>query len=572
MSTIRKKFLVVLLFFNSFITYSQHNPSQWGDLGNGRYRNQILPSDYSDPDVLRIGKDYYLISSTFQLAGGVVIMHSRDLVNWKTIGYVVNNLPEQLKDKRFDYTVMDHYNKGIYAPSLRYHDKKFWVFFTTYNRGGFYVATSKKITGPWNLQLMKDKHGNDLYGLDWDDPCPLWDDDGKAYLVASNPGKNWFPILFQMSADGTQLLDADVEKMKIKTLNQTDRGTNILPNANSGEGNKLFKKDGFYYLYHNEVPPGKDRRAVMIRSKNLYGTKPDGTPGKPGDPGLYDISPQGTQTYWMVHPDSTGSRFDQGGIIDTPDGKKWYFLTHQGGGYSNGRPISLLPITWVDGWPMAGIDHDNDSIAEPVWEAEMPVLGYPKTYPQGSDEFNKKKLDPQWQWNYQPRADKWSLTDRKGFLRLYAFKPLLPNTFFKAGNTFCQRYVKSERCEANAKIELSEMANGQEAGFVHFNGGVSFCSFGVVQEANVRKIKYNHNGKIETGADFSSNTIYLRSVVDKKGLNTYCYSADGVNFTQFGGQYEVKWGKYRGDYIGIFNYNNLEESGFIDVDWFHYEF
>lgn len=563
----------ILLIFNCLITYSQHNPSKWGDLGNGRYRNQILPSDYSDPDVIRVGKDYYMVSSTFQFSGGIVILQSRDLVNWKTIGYVCNNLPEELKDKRFDYTVMDHYSKGIYAPCLRYHDKKFWVFFTTFNMGGFYLATSKRITGPWKIQLLKDKNGKELFGLDWDDPCPFWDDDGKAYLVASKPGNNWFPILFQMSPDGTHLLDADVEKMRIQTLDQTDRGTNILPKAMWGEGNKILKMNGYYYLYHNECF-GKDydRRAVMIRSKNIYGTKLDGTPGSPGTSGLYDISPQGSQTYLMLHPDSSGGRFDQGGIVDIPDGEKWYFLTHQGGGYINGRPISLLPITWIDGWPMAGIDHDKDNVAEPVWEAEKPIMGYPKTYPQGSDEFNKKKLNPQWMWNYQPRPDKWSLTEHKGFLRLYAFKPLKPHTFFKAGNTICQRYVKSEKCVATIKMEISGMSNGQESGLVHFNGGSSYCSFGIVQEGIRRSIKYDNDGKTQTSAVISSNTIYLRSVVDSNGFNTYYYSEDGANFIQFGGQYELKWGGYRGDNIGIFNFNNVEEKGFIDIDWFHYEF
>ncbi len=552
---------------------AQHDPSRWGDLGNGKYRNMILPADYSDPDAIRIGKDYYMVSSTFQFSPGIVILHSRDMVNWSTIGAVVENLPEQLKDKRFDYTVMDHYNKGIYAPSLRYHDKKFWVYFTTYNKGGIYVATAKKITGPWNVQLMKDKNGVELFGLDWDDNCPFWDEDGKAYMIASNPGENWFPILFQMSPDGTQLLDADINKMKIKTMDQTDRGTYILPNATWGEGNKIFKKDGYYYLYHNECfGKDHDRRAVMIRSKNLYGTKSDGTPGKPGDPGLYDISPQGTQTYLMVHPDSTGGRLDQGAILDTPDGKKWYFLTHQGGGYENGRPIALLPVTWIDGWPMAGNDYDNDKIGEPVWEAEMPVTGQKKTFPQGSDEFNSKKLHPQWMWNYKPRADKWSLTERPGHLRLYAFKPLVEDNFFKAGNTIAQRYVKSNHVQADIKIDISQMAVGQEAGMCHFNGGKDFCTLGVNMTENGKIIRYNHNGNILDGAKITSSAIWIRSVVDEKFVNTYFFSTDGVTFQPFGGKYTMKWGGYRGDNVGVYNYNNDKDAGYIDVDWFHYKF
>lgn len=553
--------------------FAQHDPRSWGDLGNGKYRNMILPADYSDPDVIRMGKDYYMVSSTFQFSPGIVILHSRDMVNWRTIGAVVDNLPEQLKDNRFDYTVMDHYNKGIYAPSIRYHDKKFWVYFTTYNKGGIYVATAKKITGPWNVQLMKDKNGVELYGIDWDDNCPFWDDDGKAYMIASNPGENWFPILFQMSPDGTRLLDGDINKMKIKTMDQTDRGTYILPNATWGEGNKIFKKDGYYYLYHNECfGKDHDRRAVMIRSKNLYGTKPDGTPGKPGDPGTYDISPQGTQTYLMVHPDSTGGRLDQGAILDTPDGKKWYFLTHQGGGYENGRPIALLPVTWVDGWPMAGSDYDNDKIGEPVWEADMPVLGNKKTFPQGNDEFNSKKLHPQWMWNYQPRAGKWSLTERPGYLRLYAFKPLVENNFFKAGNTIAQRYVKSNHVQADVKIDISGMAVGQEAGMCHFNGGKDYCTLGVKMTVDGKVIKYNDNGNVQEGEKITSSAIWIRSVVDEKCVNTYFFSTDGITFHPFGGKYTMKWGGYRGDNVGIYNYNNRDEAGYVDVDWFRYQF
>lgn len=563
----------LVLFFFCAIAYSQHDPNRWGDLGNGKYRNMILPADYSDPDVLRVGKDYYLISSTFQFSPGIVVLHSRDLVNWKTISAVIQNLPDQLKDQRFNYNVMDHYSKGIYAASIRYHARKFWIYFTTYNGGGIYVATSKNIKGPWKVQLMKDKNGVELFGLNWDDNCPFWDDDGKAYMIASNPQKNWFPILFQMSADGTTLLDADINKMKIKTLDQTDRGTNILPDATWGEGNKIFKKDGYYYLYHNECF-GKDydRRAVMIRSKNLYGTKPDGTPGKPGNPGLYDISPQGTQTYVMVQPDSTGGRLDQGAILDTPEGDKWYFLTHQGGGYENGRPIALLPLRWIDGWPMAGIDHNHDTIAEPIWEAEKPIQGQKKSFPQGSDEFNSKKLHPQWMWNYQPRANMWSLKERPGFLRLKAYKPLIENDFFKAGNTICQRYVKSKHVQIEIKLDISRMAIGEEAGLSHFNGGKDYCTLGIKMDENGKSIKYNLNGHFEIGELINTTYLWIRSEINENCINSYFYSTDGINFKQFGGRYQLKWGGFRGDHIGIYNYNNLSEKGTVDIDWFHYSF
>ena len=570
--------LLLLILISLTCIYAQHNPGRWGDLGNGNYRNLILPADYSDPDVLRMGKDYYMISSTFQFSPGIVILHSRDLVNWKTIGSVVKNLPKELKDDRFNWTVMDHYNLGIYAPSLRYHEGKFYCYFTTFNKGGIYVAIAKKITGPWHVQLVKDKNGKELTGINWDDNCPLWDDDGKAYMVTSNPprtppGDYWFPILFRMSWDGTQLLDGDVEKMKIITPDQTDRGTNILPKSTWGEGNKVFKKDDYYYFYHNQCyPPNNDRRATIARSKNIYGTHPDGTPGTPGNAGLYDMSPQGNQAYLLLHPDSTGGRFDQGAIIDSPDGKKWYFFTHQGRGYPYGRPDALFPVKWIDGWPMAGTDYDNDKIGEPQWEAAKPVQGQKRSFPQGSDNFTSEKLDPQWAWNYQPRDDKWSLTERKGYLRLYAFKPLKESTFFKAGNTLSQRYVWSETTQADIKIDISGMALGQEAGLCHFNGGKNYCTLSVKITDIGKVIRYNDNGKIVEGEPIQSTTVWMRSIVDAKFQNSYFYSEDGKNFKPFGGVYQLCWGGYRGDNVGIFNYNNFGEKGYVDVDFFQYKF
>jgi len=548
----------------------------WGDRGDGTFTNPILPGDYSDPDVILVGSDYYLVSSTLQLSGGVVILHSKDLVSWETIGYVSTDPASQFHDSRFSYTEMNLYNSGVYAPSIRFHDGRFWVYVTTWPNGGFVVATAANPAGPWAIQLMRDKNGDPLDALSWDDPCPFWDDDGKAYLVASKPGKFWYPILFQMTPDGTQLLDATVAKMRLETSDPTDRGTNIYPQAILGEGNKIWKMRGYYYLFHNDNG-GDTRKAVMIRSKNLYGTLADGSPGGPGHPGRYDKSPQGTADYIMIHGDAEGKttgRFDQGSLVSSPDGAKWYFLTHQGAGYTNGRPVSLFPVTWIDDWPMAGADSNNDGIGEPVWTVAKPVAGQPVMFPQGSDEFSDATLHPRWQWNYQPRADKWSLTARPGYLRLSAFKPLSTGDFFKAGNTIAQRYLKGNSVQVDVKIDIGNMADGEEGGLCHFNGGADYATIGVAQSGPKRTLRYKHNGTTASGDEIpaSITTIWLRSQVDKAGRNTYYVSYDGTGFTQFGGIFALKWGGYRGDYIGIYNYNNLGESGSIDVDWFHYSF
>jgi beta-xylosidase len=175
-------------------------------------------------------------------------------------------------------------------------------------------------------------------------------------------------------------------------------------------------------------------------------------------------------------------------------------------------------------------------------------------------------------WNYQPRADKWSLTERPGFLRLHAFKPLVESTFFKAGNTICQRYVKSDVVQVDVKMDISGMAVGQEAGLSNFNGGKDYCTFGVKMTESGKVIKYNDNGNIEEGEAITLTSIWIRSVIDKDCVNTYFFSTDGISFRPFGGKYTLKWAGFRGDHIGIYNYNNLSESGFVDVDWFRYRF
>jgi beta-xylosidase len=315
----------------------------------------------------------------------------------------------------------------------------------------------------------------------------------------------------------------------------------------------------------------------MLRSKNLYGTLANGSPGGPGHPGRYDKSPQGTADYIMIHGDAEGKttgRFDQGSLVSSPDGSKWYFLTHQGAGYVNGRPVSLFPVTWIDDWPMVGVDDNNDGIGEPVWTMAKPIGGQAAMFPQGSDEFSEATLHPRWQWNYQPRADKWSLSARPGYLRLSAFKPLANGDFFKAGNTIGQRYVKSDEVQVDVKIDIGGMTDGEEGGLCHFNGGADYVTIGVVQSGSTRTLKYNSNGAITNGDQIPGSvaTIWLRSKVDRSSGNTYSFSYDGNTFTRLGGRVVLKWGGYRGDYVGIYTYNNTGESGAIDVDWFHYTF
>jgi beta-xylosidase len=532
---------------------------KWGDQGDGTYRNPIIAGDYSDPDIVRVGDDYYMVSTTFQLSPGVSILQSKDLVNWESLGGVIQDVSQLGPELNWDR--MNRYNEGVYAPSLRYHDSKFWVFVNCHSGEGFFCCTATNPAGPWTVRQINDKNGKPLRTRGWTDPCPLWDDDGKAYLASSRPGGAWFGYLFQMTPDGTQLLDADVDKMNVPNVvyDYPDGGTRFSA-FYSTEGNKLFKRNGYYYLQHIEfLDKGQGHGTYIFRSRNIYGIKEDGTPGKPGDPGKYEVLKFGDEIP------------GQGGFVDTPDGR-WFWVGQINRMDADGRKPYLLPVTWIDDWPVPGVDI-QDKKGRMVWQAKKPIDEQPVRLPQGSDEFNSLILNPQWQWNYQPRAVGWSLTERPGYLRLHAFKPLKPGDFFKVCDVIEQRYLGSISDVVTVKLDLAGMADRQEAGLAHFNGGKNYATLGVVQSNGVRSIQFREGAKA-TPVDalpFGTNDLWLRSTIGVDGLAQSEYSTDGKLFKPFGDPYQLKPGGYRGDMIGIYTFNNEADSGYVDVDYFHYE-
>ena len=257
---------------------------------------------------------------------------------------------------------------------------------------------------------------------------------------------------------------------------------------------------------------------------------------------------------------------NQGGLIELPDGR-WQFVTHQGRGDWEGRAMCLLPVTWADGWPLLG-KVGADGIGGMVWRAKKPIQGSPLTGIQASDEFSAKTLRPQWEWNYQPRSEKWSLAERPGFLRLHAFPPLAPGDFKKAGNTLTQRAMRTSRNEVTVRLDLAGMADGQQAGIVHYSA--AWCLFGVVQTGGVRTLTVNDGGHAVPGPRITQNALWLRSAWGYDGQSRFSYSLDGKTFLNLGDPYQLKWGNYRGDRIGIYSFNDLGERGYVDVDWFHY--
>jgi beta-xylosidase len=497
----------------------------WGDQGDGTYHNPVLPSDYSDLDCIRVGADYYAVSSTFQFSPGFVILHSRDLVNWTILGHVVPDLG--LISPEMTWTRMNRYGTGIWAGAIRFHDDKFWIYFCTPDEG-YFMSTAKDPAGPW-----EPVHKMDPINGGWDDCCPFWDEDGQGYLVGTNFKEGYKIHLWKLTADGRDLVPESDE---------------VIHQSPGSEANKLYKINGVYYHFYSEDQGAAGRVMMMERSKNIFGP--------------YAESRQ------LSYPEKQFKEPNQGGLVQTEKGD-WYFFTHHGTGAWEGRCASLLPVSWIDGWPIIGAP-DDKGIGHFVWSGPKPVDGTPIVTPQTRDEFNETSLPPQWEWNYQPRSEKWSLTERPGWLRLEAFKPLQADNLMKAGNTLTQRCFRTSANEVVIKLDLNGLVDGQKCGLCHFAGAHS--SLGVRQEGTSRVLEYDDNGRITAGPELTENDLWLKSTWGLDGKSQYSYSRDGRTFTDFGQPYQLTWGNYRGDRIGIYCYNNRAEAGTVDIDFFHYQY
>lgn len=528
------KFLLSLSVVSGFLLSATIAPAEkaappwgewptWGDQGDGTYRNPVLPSDYSDIDCIRVGSVYYAISSTFQFSPGMVILRSSDLVNWTIAGHAIADLRQIGPDLNWDK--MNRYGKGVWAGALRYYQERFWIYFGTPDEG-YFMTTAKDPSGPWEpLHPVLKARG-------WDDCCPFWDDDGQGYLVGTNFSDHYKIHLFKLSADSRDLAP------------NFDR---VIHQSRGSEANKLYKINGLYYHLFSEVKP-EGRVLMMRRAQSIEGP--------------YEEPRQ------LNHAERGAMDPNQGGLLQSEAGK-WYFFTHHGRGSWEGRCNSLLPVTWKEGWPIIG-QVGEDGIGHMVWSGKKPVPNTPIVTPQTNDDFDSATLPSQWEWNYQPRAEKWSLVEHPGWLRLHAFNPLENDNLLKAGNTLTQRCFRTSDNEVTVKLDLSGMADGQKAGLCHFAKTRPFL--GIAQEDGSRFIEYQQNGDKEKGPKIDGLTIWLRSTWGLEGVSQYSFSLDGKTFTDTGKPYPLSWGSYRGDRIGLFSYNNLGEAGYVDVDFFHYRY
>ena len=529
---------------------AQYRSEVWvADEGNGMYRNPILHADYSDPDVCVVGEDYFLIASSFNCTPGLPILHSKDLVNWKIVNYALK------KVEPMEYYNDVRHGKGVWAPSIRFHEGVYYIYWGDPDFGIFMVKTRDPY-GEWDKPVLV-KAGKGMI-----DPCPLWDDDGRVYLAHAWAGSrakfNSVLTVCELNKEGTKVISDPV----------------LVFDGNDGvnhtiEGAKFYKRNGFYYLF---APAGGvvSGWQLVMRSKNVYG---------PYEPRI--VMAQGKTDINGPH---------QGGWVDTPAGESWFLHFQDKGAY--GRVLHLNPMKWVNDWPVIGVDRDGDGCGDPVSRYRKPKTD--KTYlietPVESDEFDTRKLGLQWEWhaNYQ---DVFGFTTNMGYARIYGHELSSHfKNFWEVPNLLMQKFP-AEEFTATAKLKVSAKDDGQLSGLIVMGWDYSWIGMEKQGEKFLLKqaiCKDAEQGNLEQVSTLAvlepskkfeaglfpnfEREIYIRVRVGKEAYCRFSYSLDGKKFTEAGTLFKARQGKWIGAKVGMFSVTpHGKERGWVDVDWFHVE-
>lgn len=528
--------LLFVVFVILPFTYSQ----VWrADMGNGKYKNPVLYADYSDPDVCRVGDDYWMTASSFNCSPGLPVLHSKDLVNWTLVNHALPEIyPLDVYDK------VQHGN-GVWAPCIRYHEGEYYIYYGDPDIGIYMLKTTDP-RSRWSVPVLV-KAGKGLI-----DPSPFWDEDGKAYVshafAGSRAGLKSVIAVFPVSPDGTGAIGPS----RIVFDGHVNHPTI--------EGTKFHKRNGYYYIL---APAGGVTSGwqVALRSKNVYGP--------------YEVKT-------VMHQGNTNINGPhQGAWVETQKGEHWFFNFQELEAY--GRVLHLQPMKWVDDWPVIGVDKDGDGCGEPVLSYRKPDVGrtYPVSSPPESDEFNRNVLGLQWQWhaNAQPL---WYFTDAgKGVLRLYSY-PVPDNyvNLWQQPNLLLQKFPAPE-FKATAKISFypSSVLKGEKAGLLimgydyaslsleNSDDGIILSQIFCKNANKLNKEIVNQSVKI----DFDS--IYFRVEVRKGGACYFSYSQDDKKYFDFGKPFQAGSGQWIGAKIGFYitRPKPLNDGGWVDIDWFRVE-
>lgn len=516
--------------------------------GPGTFTNPVLPFDYSDPDVIRTGDDYWLTASSFNCVPGLPILHSKDLVHWKIVNYALDRLiPEDRYGKPM-------HGNGVWAPCIRFHDGRYYIYWGDPD-SGIYMVRAEDPAGEWSEPVLV-KAGKGMI-----DPSPLWDDDGKAYIAhawaASRIGLNSVISVFEMNAEGTACISDEV---MVFDGNMTGNYT--------VEGPKFYKKDGYYYIFApaGGVPVGWQ---LVMRSESVYGPYE-----------ARNVMDQGSTGINGPH---------QGGWVDTPSGEHWFMHFQEKQPF--GRIVHLNPLVWDDeGWCVIGSDSDGDGKGEPVTEWKMPDTGSsvsPEDFRmQTADEFNGREPGLQWQWHAN-RQDWFGFGSGYGFFRLYGFNESHAN-LWDVPNLFLQK-LPAGTFSATAKLTFCSRNDGDRAGLMVMgfdyagvsvrssgeNAVVEFFSCTDAQKGNAEETVAAGQvpmALVKSGASHRYTAeIWLRMESDADGMCRFSYSTDGRKFNPAGEAFQAREGRWIGAKTGFFCTSSEKSRAWIDIDWFRTE-
>ncbi len=484
------------------------------DNGDGTYTNPLIHADFPDPDVIRVGDVYYMVSTTMHIFPGATLLKSYDLVNWE---YCSNPLEIIESDSCYNLDGCDRYGKGQWATSLKYKDGTFYILFNT-NDEGSYLLTSTDPEGAWDIKKLNGGYY---------DPGLFFDNDGKTYVVH---GINTLKV-----TELDENFDAVAGSEQVVFTYTYREGL---------EGSHLYKINGYYYIY--ATYGGWPAFQVALRSADIYGP--------------YEEKK-------LIEDDN----IHQGALIQTQEGEWWTIMFYDKGAF--GRLPNLQPVTWVNNWPMIGVDSNSDGVWEAVNTFRKPNVGkeYPIQILETNDSFRNYQLGMQWGWNHNSDNSKWSLIDRPDYLRLETVG--INSDFLTARNTLTQRIFgyHSDTIDSygTIKMEIDSMKEGDIAGLCVLQDPYAYIGVEIV-DGNAKLIM-NNNGTRTYGTTINDSIIYLRAIANygTSKANFY-YSVDNSTYIKFGSELDMKFdlSVFTGNKFAIFNYATEQTGGFVDIDWF----
>ena len=529
----------VLLFYASILCAQKPYLSEvWvADNGDGTYKNPIIYADYSDPDVVRVGDDYFMSASSFNAAPGLPILHSKDMVNWKLINHA---LPLQIPIETFN--VPQHGN-GVWAPSIRYHNNEIYIYWGDPDFGVYMVKT-KDPFGTWEDPILV------MEGKGLIDACPLFDDNGDVYLVhayaGSRAGVKSLLSVNKMNAEGTKVLDTGIHVYDGHNIDDTI------------EGSKFYKRNGYYYIF---APAGGVATGwqVVLRSKNVYGP--------------YErkvVLEQGSTKINGPH---------QGAWVETPSGESWFYHFQDVEAY--GRIVHLQPMYWKNDWPVMGQDFDKNGIGEPVNAHKKPNVGktFPIETPAETDNFDGFNIGLQWQWNANNNVVWHAKLPGNDYLRLFSIKSVADTeNLWMVPNLLLQKFP-APHFSATTKITLvpEEAKSGKTAGLIIM--GMDYATLSISHDENGFSIKQTEAIKAIDGAEekvneetrLKNNSAYFKVEVSAPdAICQFSFSENGKNFKKIGKPFKAQPGKWIGAKVGLFSVSTQEakRGGYADVEYF----